>query len=87
MNLGGILIGFMAICLITGMIVFVGATQSTQVVDSQGATSTATGNDTGAMLSNVTAVGGTASGFLILIIAALGVIAAVGLLVLYGKTR
>lgn len=87
MNLGGILIGFMAVCLITGMIIYVGATQSTQVVDSQGNTSTATGNATGELLGNVTAVGGTASGYLVLILAALGIIAGVGIVVLYSKTR
>lgn len=86
-GLAGLLIAFAAVALVAGMIVFVGATQSTQVIDSQGNTSTAAGNATNLIVQNVTAVGGTSTGLVLFVIAALVVIAGVGLLVMYGKTK
>lgn len=87
MNLGGMLFGFAAIVLVAGMIVFVGASQSTQVVDSNGNTSTAQGNATSGLVGNITAVGGTATGYTVLIIAALCIIVALGFVVVYSKSK
>ena len=87
MNFSAIILGFVAMALIAGMIMFIGATQSVQVVDSYGNTTDATGNATNALVSNVTSVGGLSSGYLVLILMALGFIAALGMLLLYSKSR
>jgi hypothetical protein len=87
MNFSAIILGFVAMALIAGMIVFIGATQSVQVVDSYGNTTNSVGNATNGLVSNVTSVGGLSSGYLVLIIMALGFIAAVGMLLLYSKSR
>lgn len=85
MNAAGIIIGFVMVALIAGMIVFVSATQSISVVDSSGATYSATANSTNNLVSNVTAVGGTTTGYLVLILAALGLIAGVAILAVYSR--
>lgn len=85
MNFSAILIGFVAMAMIAGMIVFIGATQSVQVVDSYGNTTDSIGNATNGLVSNVTSVGGLSSGYLVLVLMALGFIAAIGLLLVYSK--
>ena len=85
MNLGPVIFGFVAIILIAGMIVFVSSSQSLQVVDDFGNTTSATGNATNDYVTTVTVVGGTTTGYLALVLAALGICAGVGMLYLYGK--
>jgi len=87
MNLGALIFGFVAIALLAGMFIFIGATQSITVVDSYGNTSTAAGNATDMVVTNVTAVGSAGTGYLVLVLAALGLIAGVAVLVAYGRTK
>lgn len=79
------ILGFVAVVLIAGMILFVSSTQSLAIVDSNGNTPSAIGNATDGLVTNVTSVGGTATGYLVLIIAAVVIIAGVGMVYLYGK--
>lgn len=85
MNFGALILGFVAVALIAGMIVFVSSTQSLEVVDSYGNTSSQVANTTTNMTIGATAVGGMGVGYLVLIIAALGLCA--GVMILYAYSR
>jgi hypothetical protein len=85
MRLEALIFGFVAVALIAGMIVFVSSTQSLEVVDSYGNVSSERANTTTNMAIGVTAVGGTATGYLVLVIAALGICGGVAFLYLYSR--
>jgi type IV secretory pathway VirB2 component (pilin) len=85
MNLGTIIFGFVAMALVAGAVVFMAATTSTPISDTYGGTYGESANTTNGMLSNVTSVGSASTGYAVLIIAALGMCAGIGMLYLYGK--
>ena len=85
MNLATLIMGFVAIALVAGMIVFVSSTQSLEVIDTNGNASSATVNATDALVTNVTAVGGTTTGYLAMVIACIALIT--GVMFLYAYSR
>ena len=87
MNLGSVIMGFIAIAFIATMMVFVSSTQSIEIVDYNGNTTDAVGNATNLMVTNVTSAGGAGVGGLVLVLAVLGVCAGVMMLYMYSKTR
>ena len=87
MNVGGVLFVFVGFAMVAGLIIFAAGSSPIQVVDSNGNTYTSVGNTTNDLVNNVTATGGAATGGLLLVLAALAVISAVGFMVIYSKSR
>jgi hypothetical protein len=85
MNLGGLIFGFAAICLIMVGTVFVITNQDSVVVDTYGGTYSEQANKTNEMLGNVTNTGASAAGFGVLVIAGLVLIGGVGMVLVYSK--
>ena len=86
MNLGALLMGFVLIALTAGMIMYAGATESTQVVDSQGVVQGSVSNSTDQIVGSINVAGSTAAGYLVLIIAAIAIICATAIVVMYSRT-
>lgn len=87
MNLSAIILGFVGMALLAGMFVFITATQTATVTDSYGNLSTSAGNATDLIVQNVTSVGTQGTGFMVMVLAALGIVGALGMLMVYSKTK
>ena len=85
MNFGALLIGFFMVALVAGGVLFVAASNTATPVDTYGGTYGSQANNTNLVVSNVTAVGSTGAGYLVLIVAALVICAGVAFMVVYSK--
>lgn len=87
MNLGTIVMGFVAVALVICGIVFVGATATARSTDTYGGVPSANANLTNIVVQNVTAVGTTSGGLSLLVIACIGLVGGVSMLWVYSKTK
>lgn len=84
-NIGTIIFGFVALCIVAAGLVFIAANSSVDVTDTYGNTYSESANRTNDMLTTVTDAGTNATGLGLLVLMGLGAIAAVGMIVVYSK--
>ncbi len=81
MNFGVIVFAFVMVAIVGGGLILIAANNSsTAVTDTYGSTYDAQANSTNTVIQNMTAAGTAASGGLVVVLAALGCIAAIGTL-------
>lgn len=87
MNLGAIIMGFVALALVVSGMIFIGATATARSTDTYGGVSSENANLTNIVVQNVTATGISTGGFGLLIIACIGLVGGMGMLWVYSKTK